>query len=66
MKNKYRIVTDKYAGFEVQIKYWWLPFLWFQCGMVNTHVSIEKAKEYIAKHKCEHCFKRRIIFTEAE
>lgn len=66
MKNKYRIVTDKYAGFEVQIKYGWLPFLWFQCNGTNTHVSIEKAKEYIAKHKCEHRFKRRIVFTEAE
>jgi len=23
---KTRIVTDVYAGFEVQVKYWWFPF----------------------------------------
>ena len=45
-KNKYRIVTDNYAGYEAQVKYWWFPFIWIQiptsyeCS-INTHTHIE-------------------------
>ena len=37
MKNKYRIVSDNFQGFEVQIKRWWFPF-WFQCWNHATEV----------------------------
>ena len=50
MNNKYRIVKDKYLGFEVQVKIWWLPFWWYQCGGINTHHSIENAERYIDIH----------------
>jgi hypothetical protein len=44
-----RIVTDNYAGYEVQVWCLWWPF-WRQPGIsVNTHSSIERAEAY-AKH----------------
>jgi len=46
-KTKYRIVTDKYAGYEVQRWRWWFPF-WLQVG-VNTHLTVEAARQYIKK-----------------
>jgi hypothetical protein len=46
MKNRYRIVTDKYLGYEVQVKKWYWPF-WVQCNLVNTHNTLERAKEYL-------------------
>lgn len=49
MKNKYRIVRDNYAGYEVQIKRWWLP-VWLQLGFSNTHCSIERAEAYARVH----------------
>lgn len=58
MKNKYRIITDKYAGYEVQIKRWWFPFMYFECWQsrdmflwANTFVSIRHAREFIDRHK---------------
>lgn len=50
MKNRYRIVSDKYAGYEVQIKYWFLPF-WIQADFTNTFRNIDRAKEFMEKHK---------------
>ncbi len=50
MKNKYRIVNDDFAGYEVQIRYWWLPFFWFQKwhnGTINTWANIIDAKKWI-------------------
>jgi hypothetical protein len=41
---KYRIVTDNWAGFEVQTWRWWWPF-WIQ-GTTNTHGSVEAAEAY--------------------
>lgn len=49
MKTCYRIVTDEYAGYEVQIKRWWMP-IWFQkwkYGGVNTFRTIEDAQKWI-------------------
>lgn len=43
-KTRYRIVTDKYAGYEVQTKYWWWP--WWVCPKVNTFHSLERARAY--------------------
>ena len=46
-KNKYRIVTDAYCGFECQKKLWWSPF-WFQMGgLCNSHTTLDEAKMYI-------------------
>lgn len=44
-KTKYRIVTDKYAGFEVQFRFGWWPF-WTQCNNINTHKTVELAEEW--------------------
>lgn len=56
MKNKYRIVTDNFAGYEVQVKYWWLPICWLQIGdkngrKTNTHASVSDAEKLISHHK---------------
>lgn len=53
--NRYRIVTDTYSGFEVQIKYWWWPF-WVQIpktrgGRTNTNCTIQEARYLAHKHK---------------
>ena len=45
MKTKYRIVTDKYAGYEAQVWRWYWPF-WCEIW-VNTHKTIERARKYI-------------------
>ena len=48
-KNKFRIITDNYRGYEVQIKRWWFPF-WVECwrdGMVNSFSSVDDAKKWI-------------------
>lgn len=42
---RYRIVTDVYAGFEVQAWRWWWPF-WIQCGGINTRSTVEAAEDY--------------------
>lgn len=47
-KVKYRIVTDKYAGFECQKWRWYFPF-WCQMGVINTFRDIDKAKQFILK-----------------
>jgi hypothetical protein len=52
-KTRYRIVTDRYLGYEVQSRIWWFPF-WIQCKddryyCTNTHPTIEKAKEFIER-----------------
>lgn len=50
LKNKYRIVRDLYAGYEVQVRFWWLPFLWL-LHPINTHYSVERAEEYIKRQR---------------
>ena len=49
VRKKYRIVTDRYAGYECQIWVWWFPF-WIQLSRTNTHSSIELAEKYIQNH----------------
>lgn len=46
---KFRIVTDKCQGFEVQHKYLFWPF-WIQTDFVNTHSSVEGAEAFARKH----------------
>lgn len=42
---EYRIVRDRFLGYEVQVRNWFWPF-WRQAGYCNTHVSLERAEEY--------------------
>lgn len=44
---RYRIVTDRYRGYEVQSWRWWFPF-WIQ-GTTNTHGTVEAAELYAAE-----------------
>lgn len=48
-KTRYRIVYDSYANYEVQTKYWWWP--WWVSPRINTHCSVERAREYAARLK---------------
>ena len=45
MKTRYRIVTDRYAGYEAQIKRWWHPF-WMQIE-VNSRQTVEESEAFI-------------------
>ena len=52
--NSYRVVKDTYAGYEVQIKYDWLPFVWFQVNdfhWINTWQTTEQAEAFIESKK---------------
>lgn len=44
MRNRYRIVRDNYAGYEVQVWRWWLPF-WVQ-PTINTHSTVDGAEQW--------------------
>ena len=48
--RKYRIVRDKYRGYECQVWRLWFPF-WVQMNVVNTHISLESAIHYIKKRE---------------
>jgi len=54
---KYRIVTDSYAGYEVQQQKQFLFFKWWvqvkKFGGINTFDSIIEAKEWIYT-RCSH------------
>jgi len=46
---KYRIVTDKWLGFELQYKKWYYLF-WVQMhkvGFTNTFASVEAAENWL-------------------
>ncbi len=45
----YRIVRDRYCGYEVQSWRWMWPF-WVQAGGTNTHTTIEAARRYAEGH----------------
>ncbi len=44
---EYRIVRDRFLGYEVQKRVWWYPF-WKQVGFSNTHSSLERAEAFAA------------------
>lgn len=44
MSNRYRIIRDGYAGYEVQVWRWWFPF-WIQ-PVTNTHSTVESAEQW--------------------
>lgn len=45
---RYRIVTDRWNGFEVQVWRWWWPF--WEMPALNTSPSVEEAKAWLARH----------------
>lgn len=55
-KNKYRVVEDRYCGFEAQVKFWWAPFSWRQISCTgtglgaNTSCTLELAIELCRMH----------------
>lgn len=55
--KRYRIVSDAYAGFEVQEWAWWWPF-WTQIG-INTHSTIEDARMWAQKIEIRAAEKKR-------
>ena len=48
MSAYYRIVTDAYAGFEVQVRSLLIPF-WHQ-PKINTHGTVEEAEAFAVAH----------------
>ena len=46
--RKYRIVRDNFCGYECQVWRLWFPF-WVQMNLVNTHISLASAINYIEK-----------------
>lgn len=65
VKNRYRIVTDKYLGYEAQIRRWWFPF-WTQLHdergvCTNTHRSVASAEALIALHKAGGGSKQQVV-----
>jgi hypothetical protein len=52
---EYRIVTDAFCGFEVQIRSWWWPF-WVEADFCNTFSTIEAAERF-AEHHARGCVK---------
>lgn len=59
MRNSYRIVRDNYLRYEVQIKFWYFPFMWFQCYddhlPTNTFPNLNAAEAYAKKHANKIC-----------
>ena len=48
--KKYRVVTDAYAGYEVQVKEsWFLP--WVQVDFTNTFGTQEEAIYFITEQR---------------
>ncbi len=52
MTKKYRIVRDRYLGYEAQFKTTWWPF-WRQCFGTNTAATIDRSKKIIETHMKE-------------
>jgi len=48
-RTMYRIVKDRWAGYEVQQKIWWLGS--WHMPSSNTHQTLEEAEAYIEKIK---------------
>lgn len=51
-KTRYRIVRDRWLGYEVQVWRWWWP-KWTCAGFSNTHSSIERAERWLAGYRRE-------------
>lgn len=55
-KTKWRVVMDGYCGYEVQFRYWWMPF-YMQYG-INSHPSLGMAVDAIAGYK------KKVVYQE--
>ena len=49
MRKRYAIVKDNYAGFEIKIKYPFVPFFISGKFIFLTFVSRRQAREYLIK-----------------
>lgn len=60
---RYRIVTDRWNGFEVQVWRWWWPF--WEMPSINTSPSVEAAKtwltEYLKRDAKRATFKSQVV-----
>jgi len=45
-KTRYRIVKDRYCGYEVQQWCWYWP-VWVCCAFSNTHTTVERAERWL-------------------
>lgn len=61
-RKRYRIVTDNYAGYEVQVKLWFWPF-WLQLWGCNTNISIRQALETIEMERKE-SHKKVVVYED--
>ena len=57
---KYRIVTDRFGGFECQGRYFWFPF-WFELDHINTSTSLEEAEKWLKNYIKVKNFKSIVI-----
>lgn len=49
---KYRIITDRFAGYECQVSL--LGIIWCEMNGTNTQSSIEASLHYIYQHTGKH------------
>lgn len=49
LKKRYIIVPDEYAGFEIKIKYPFVPFLISGKFLFLTFISKRQARQYLIK-----------------
>jgi hypothetical protein len=66
--TEYRIVTDKYSGYQAQYRLWWWP-LWLECSRnggwgVNTNASAFLAKKLIDQHKAKRATPTIVVWQE--
>ena len=53
--TRYRVVRDRWLGYEAQFKPWWSPF-WMECDRrggvcgTNTNETLEDARQLCADH----------------
>ena len=63
--KKYRVVTDAYSGYEVQVKAsWFLPYAQVN---INTFSTVESAIEFIEKLKekdAKRAVSGRVVYEE--
>tara|TARA_R110000782_G_scaffold102995_2_gene190420 strand:+ start:40 stop:252 length:213 start_codon:yes stop_codon:yes gene_type:complete len=53
-QTKYRIISDEFAGYECQFRYFWMPFyLQMNFPSCNTHFTLHEAKNFIENGSVE-------------
>lgn len=59
-RREYRIVTDGYAGYEVQHRYPLWPF-WMQTGFINTWATLDRAKLFMLDQ-----YAKKVVWKEGD